>query len=52
MPYDYKKVGDKYVVYNKETGAVRGHTTKANLKKYLAALYAHEGVTKGLKGGK
>lgn len=46
MPYEYKKQGDKYAVYNKETGQLRGHTTKANLKKYLAALHIHEGLEK------
>jgi len=46
MPYSYEKMPDgKYVVKNKETGKVRGHTTKENLKKYLAALHIHEGLT-------
>lgn len=50
MPYSYEKMSDgKYVVKNKETGKVRGHTTKEKLKKYLAALYVHEGINKGLK---
>ncbi len=41
MPYKYKKVGDKYAVYKKDTGAKVGETggTKAALKKYLAALH-------------
>lgn len=46
MPYSYEKMPDgRYVVKNKETGKVRGHTTKERLKKYLAALYTHEGLT-------
>lgn len=44
MPYIYKKEGDKYVVYKKDTkkrvGATKG--TKEALKKYLAALHMHE----------
>jgi hypothetical protein len=44
MPYNYKKEGDKYVVYKKDTGKRVGATkgTKAALKKYLAALHMHE----------
>jgi hypothetical protein len=41
MPYAYKKVGDKYQVYKKDTGKLIGMTTKENLKRYLAALYMH-----------
>ncbi len=41
MPYDYRKSGKGYEVYKKDTGEVVGHTTKENLKKYLAALYVH-----------
>ena len=48
MPYTYKKVGDKYAVYKKDTGKLVGKTkgTKEALKKYLAALHinAHESV--------
>ncbi len=41
MPYKYKKVGDKYVVYKKDTGKRVGATdgNKVALKKYLAALH-------------
>lgn len=47
MPYSYDKMPDgRYVVKNKETGEVRGHTTKEKLKAYLAALYVHEGLKK------
>ena len=44
MPYTYKKQGDKYVVYKKDTGKRVGATkgTKEALKKYLAALHMHE----------
>jgi hypothetical protein len=44
MPYTYKKQGDKYVVYKKDTGKRVGATkgTKPALKKYLAALHMHE----------
>ena len=41
MPYKYKKVGDKYVVYKKDTGKRVGSTAgnKESLRKYLAALH-------------
>lgn len=44
MPYTYKKQGDKYVVYKKDSGKRVGATkgTKEALKKYLAALHMHE----------
>lgn len=43
MPYTYKKIGDKYAVYKKDTGKLVGKTkgTKQALKKYLAALHIH-----------
>lgn len=48
MPYKYKKVGDKYVVYKKDTGKRVGATAgnKEALRKYLAALHirANEGA--------
>jgi len=48
MPYKYKKVGDKYVVYKKDTGKRVGATAgnKTALRKYLSALHinAKEGV--------
>lgn len=40
MPYTYKKIGNKYCVYNKNTGKKIGCTT-GSIKKYLAALYAN-----------
>jgi len=41
MPYKYKKVGDKYVVYKKDTGKRVGSTAgdRESLRKYLAALH-------------
>lgn len=44
MPYTYKKVGDKYAVYKKDTGKLVGKTkgNKEALRKYLAALHMHE----------
>lgn len=48
MPYTYKKVGDKYAVYKKDTGKLVGKTAanKEALRKYLAALHIHsEAVT-------
>jgi len=44
MPYTYKKEGDKYVVYKKDSGKRVGATkgTKEALKRYLAALHMHE----------
>lgn len=41
MPYNYKKVGDKYAVYKKSNGELVGKTegNKTALRKYLNALY-------------
>lgn len=41
MPYTYKKVGDQYCVYKKDTGKKVGCTdgTKEALNKYMAALH-------------
>ncbi len=41
MPYKYKKIGDEYVVYKKDSGERVGATggTKEELRKYLAALH-------------
>ena len=41
MPYTARKVGDKYVVYKKDTGKRVGATAgnKEALRKYLAALH-------------
>jgi hypothetical protein len=55
MPYSYKKEGDKYCVYRKDTGKKVGCTTKDKLKKYLAALHFHanekDSKTEQLKEG-
>lgn len=40
MPYTYKKEGNKYCVYNKNTGKKVG-CTKGSIKKYLGALHAN-----------
>lgn len=44
MPYTYKKQDNKYCVYKKDTGEKVGCTgnTRAELKKYLAALHINE----------
>ena len=41
MPYSYKKVGNKYCVYKKDTGAKVGCTkgTRQAINKYLSALH-------------
>lgn len=41
MPYTYKKVGDQYCVFKKDTGKKVGCTdgNKEALRKYLAALH-------------
>ena len=41
MPYTYKKVGDQYCVFKKDTGKKVGCTdgTKEALNKYIAALH-------------
>jgi len=44
MPYGYRKEGDKITVFKKKPDGsteVVGHTTKSNLKGYLAALHMH-----------
>jgi hypothetical protein len=48
MPYTYKKEGDKYVVYKKDSGKRVGATkgTKQALRKYLAALHIHSEAIK------
>ena len=48
MPYTYKKEGDIYVVYKKDSGKKVGATkgTKKALKQYLAALHMHESKLK------
>lgn len=50
MPYTVKKVGDKYVVYKRDTGKRVGATAgnKEALRKYMAALHinAKENITK------
>lgn len=55
MPYSYKKIGNKYCVFNKNTGKKMGctHGDKASLKRYLTALYinAKESKTEQLKEG-
>jgi hypothetical protein len=40
MPYTYRKEGNKYCVYNKNTGKKVGCTT-GSIKKYLSALHAN-----------
>jgi hypothetical protein len=52
MPYTYRKEGNKYCVYNKNTGKKVGCTT-GSIKKYLAALHAnvHDSKTEQLKEG-
>ena len=51
MPYKYKKVGDQYCVYKKDTGKKVGCTkgTKKALKKYLTALRMHAESFKYIK---
>lgn len=48
MPYKYKKEGDKYVVYKKDTGEKVGSTegNETALKKYLAALHINANENK------
>jgi hypothetical protein len=52
MPYTYKKEGNKYCVYNKNTGKKVGCTTKS-IKQYLSALHANvpDSTTEELKEG-
>lgn len=51
MPYKYKKVGDKYVVYKKDTGKKVGSTAgnKEALRKYLSALHINANENKTMK---
>jgi len=48
MPYTYRKVGDEYCVYKKDSGAKVG-CTKGDINKYLAALHANADVNEGDK---
>lgn len=42
MPYSIKKKGDKWVVYNKESGKIMGtHKSKEKAKEQIKALYAN-----------
>src|SRR3972149_9631715 len=43
MPYEIRKEGSKWCVYNKDTGKSTGCSTSEKMaKKHLAALYANE----------
>ncbi len=42
MPYKIRKLGNKYLVVNAETGSVKGkHDTKTRALAQLRALYAN-----------
>ncbi len=42
MSYDWKQEGDKYIVYNSDTGETKGtHDTKQEAFDQLAALHIH-----------
>ena len=53
MPYTFKKEGNQFAVYKKDTGKLVGKTkgTKEALKRYLAALHIHanESIEKEMK---
>lgn len=51
MPYRVRKQGEKYVVYNKDTGKRVGATAgnKQALRKYLAALHINTNEEISLK---
>lgn len=50
MPYEIKKVGEKWEVINKETRQSKGKSDSLEMaKRHMRALYAHEGVSKGLE---
>ena len=46
MPYQIKKVGDKYQVVNKNTGKGHGLTTKAKATRQMRLLYSVENKKK------
>jgi len=50
MPYEIKKSGDKWEVINKETKQSKGKSDSLEMaKRHIRAMYAHEGMVKGLK---
>lgn len=50
MPYEIHKSGDKWEVVNKETKQSKGKSvSKEMAEAHMRALYAHEGLKKGLK---
>jgi len=49
MPYEIKHDGDQWVVVNKDTGKVKGHTTsEAEAQKMIEAIYANEGEDRSI----
>lgn len=56
MPYAYKKKGDKFFCYNKETGELKdktGHATEHEAVAHMRALYrAESGASMTGKKGK
>jgi hypothetical protein len=50
MPYKIEKRGDKYEVIAKDTGKSKGKSVSLEMAKaHMRALYANEGISKGLK---
>jgi len=50
MPYEIRKSGSQWEVINKDTKQSKGKSVSLEMaKKHLKALYAHEGLQKGLQ---
>jgi hypothetical protein len=50
MPYEIRKSGDHYEVINKDTKQSKGKSVSLEMAKaHMRALYANEGISKGLK---
>jgi len=50
MPYEIRKSGYKWEVINKETKQSKGKSISLEkAKAHMRALYAHEGIQKGLE---
>lgn len=50
MPYKIEKSGNHWIVINKETKESKGKSKSLEMAKaHMRALYAHEGIKKGLQ---
>jgi len=53
MPYEIRKVGGKFCVFNQDTGKRRGCSpTRKAAGEFMKACYAHEPASEKKSGGK